>query len=863
MTASAVPWGPAGAASSTSEPPLDATFHLAAELMAVGTLDGHLLAVNRSWTEVLGWDTATLRSWTVIDLVHPDDRSTLGPLVAALQAGELVRDLEHRLRHRDGSYRWIRWRAVVDPGDGLVRVAGLDVTEERMDHSALEQLEGASRVGYWELDIGTGRTSWSRATHLVYGTEPGRFDPSVEDGLAFYPPEAQAVLVPAFQELLSRGTAYDLELPFRRADGEPRLIRTTGRAVLRGDLVIRAFGTIQDVTLVAREAERLRHFEQLVELTGEGIVEADRDGVITYANAQLGELMGRPAEELVGASVFPLLCEEPDGCSMADMATGRGCRSLKRRQLQLPRGDGRFWAQVSVRLVCDEHGAPQLLTAVVTDIDDQKTRELELLTLQGQLDQAHQLAGLGHWRADMTAGSVYWSPTVAAILGVEPRDTVGVGDYLERVHPDDLAQLQVTIADLRRSPVYDLAHRIVRPDGEVRRVHLLADLMVDRDGHEVLNGTLRDVTELERTQQALRHSEDRMRRVLAATNDGWWDADLVTGELYLSERWKEIHGYLDGLPQDALEARGTLFDPDHADQVTAVVADTMAVGGRTFTTEAAARHRDGHLIPLMIRGLIDYDDDGVPVRVSGASTDISAAKEAEAAKERFVSTVSHELRTPLTGIGGALELLSVGTADADPYQREVLLDLAMRNTVRLRTLIDDLLDVEQLRTAGLESVPVLQPLAPLVRQAVADQDATAALREVRLVVDDPGRDVEVRVDGRRIGQVLTNLVSNALKFAPPGTEVHVVIGAPSDAEVEVSVTDRGPGVPAAFANRIFQRFAQADPSHATSRGGTGLGLAICKHIVELHGGRIGYRVADGTTRFWFTLPRGRPEASGV
>ena len=137
----------------------------------------------------------------------------------------------------------------------------------------------------------------------------------------------------------------------------------------------------------------------------------------------------------------------------------------------------------------------------------------------------------------------------------------------------------------------------------------------------------------------------------------------------------------------------------HPEDLEAMEAELREVFERrapTFRIAARTRHGRGHLVPIVVRGFVEYDDDGHPIRLSGATTDVTEAKRADDMKDEFVSTVSHELRTPLTSIGGALEMLATGRAGPLPDRVDELLEVAQRNTDRLRMLIDDLLNMEQL-----------------------------------------------------------------------------------------------------------------------------------------------------------------------
>lgn len=244
----------------------------------------------------------------------------------------------------------------------------------------------------------------------------------------------------------------------------------------------------------------------------------------------------------------------------------------------------------------------------------------------------------------------------------------------------------------------------------------------------------------------------------------------------------------------------------------------------------------------------------------GIFRDVTERKRMERLKNEFISTVSHELRTPLTSIRGALGLIAGGKAGELPEQTRALVEIAAKNSERLSRLIQDILDVERLEAGVMKFDLRPQPLMPVIEQAVQANAAYAEVYGTRLQVTETLPGARVVMDADRIGQVLANLISNAIKFSPRGQAVELLVSRRGDA-VRTAVRDRGPGIPIEFRPRVFQKFAQADASNERSGNGTGLGLSISKAIVERHGGEIGFDTKlDGGTTFWFDLPAA-PEPS--
>ncbi len=251
----------------------------------------------------------------------------------------------------------------------------------------------------------------------------------------------------------------------------------------------------------------------------------------------------------------------------------------------------------------------------------------------------------------------------------------------------------------------------------------------------------------------------------------------------------------------------------------------------------------------------------VPIRNSrgdvtglfGVTRDITDYKHEERLKEQFIATISHELRTPLTSIIGALTLVAGGAAGALPDSAVRLLTIARTNSQRLLCLINDILDLEKVQS-GMMAFD-LKPIdaRALIEREIAANQYFAEPYGVTVRLDPRASTGTVLADPGRFAQVVSNLLSNAVRFSPSGGEVIVGIESHPGA-VRICVRDHGPGIPDALKPRIFEKFEQAR-NGAGSKGGTGLGLAIVKQIVERMKGQVGFEPAEGGgTVFHVTLP---------
>ncbi|MCQ4325624.1 hybrid sensor histidine kinase/response regulator [Stutzerimonas stutzeri] len=358
---------------------------------------------------------------------------------------------------------------------------------------------------------------------------------------------------------------------------------------------------------------------------------------------------------------------------------------------------------------------------------------------------------------------------------------------------------------------------------------------------------------INKSKHDLRQSEERLSLALKGSNDGLWDLDLEAGTTYASPRAWDMLGYRPNeLPTD-LKLWERLMVADDLAQQKARLAQTMLAKVDRFTSELRLRHKDGHVLPVLVRGYIQRDAQGMALRISGTLMDLTERKRVEQMKNDFVSTVSHELRTPLTSISGALGLIVGGALGAAPPAMQQMLEIAHRNSLRLGHLINDLLDMEKIAAGKMTFELREHSLGRLLEEALASNQGFCEQHGVHCTLEHPA-DALVWVDGLRLQQVLGNFLSNAIKFTPEGGEIKVHSSL-RGSRVRISVTDQGPGIPEAFRARVFEKFAQADASDSRQKSGTGLGLAITKELIERMGGSVGFYCEPGQgTTFWCELP---------
>src|SRR6185295_17459463 len=521
--------------------------------------------------------------------------------------------------------------------------------------------------------------------------------------------------------------------------------------------------------------------------------------------------------------------------------------------------------RVPQELTAAQRGPLELLTRQVVDQlefrrealeRDRQTQRLE--RLGANLRAATEGSGVGIWDWDTVHDRLEWDDQMYRLYGVPRERFTGAYQAWESgLHPEDKprAREDVQRALSSKAP-FDTDFRVIWQDGTVRHIKGRASVERDAAGNAVrMVGANWDITDFKQAQAALAASEARFRSIV----DSAIDAIIIVDESGAMVQANPAVQRLFGHPAERLvgeNVRTLLSSPalDRNGGPPGERAQPSIPAMAGTTREVTAERKDGTTFPAEL-SVSDLRLDGRRF-FTWAVRDISSQKQVERLQSEFISTVSHELRTPLTSIRGSLGLVAGGVNGELPADAKEYVGIALSNTERLVRLINDILDIEKMQSGRMEFRFISTSLEPAIAGAIASNQAFAASHGVELRAPPAIPPGEVLVDPDRLAQVLTNLVSNAVKFSPSGSVVEIAASMqPRPDRVRVSVRDHGPGIDEAFRDRIFQRFSQADSSSTRQEGGTGLGLAISKAIVEKMHGQIGYEPAPGGgAAFHFDLP---------
>ncbi len=585
---------------------------------------------------------------------------------------------------------------------------------------------------------------------------------------------------------------------------------------------------------------------------GGRIVEINAAGVRLFGASSSSNILDKPLSELISPE-----CRE----AVEDQLLRVGELPERLAQERFLRLDGSA-IQLEVTAYSLAHGGKTAAQLIFHDVTEARQKEEALHTSEAIRTVVANMPVL-LFALDRVGVYTLSEGAVLNALGRKPGEVVGRSIF--EVYRD-VPQIHDHV---RRALTGEAFSALV----EVRGVALETWYSPLRDPSGAVIGVIGaavDITQRVKAEQQLRLSEERWQLALRGNNDGLWDWNAQTGEVFYSPRWKQILGYEEHEIGNQAEDWESRVHRDDFPRVQRELQEHLGRKTPFYSTEYRIQAKDGSYKWVLARGQAVWDERGQAIRLVGSHTDITerriaqealkTAKEqaetANRAKSEFLANMSHEIRTPMNGVLGMIEL--VLETKLSVVQRDYL-ETAKDSARSLLSLLNDVLDVSKIEAGRFELT-----LANFsIRDCVAD-----ALRMFSVTTQQKGlilstifdQDVPQWLwgDPLRLRQIISNLVGNAIKFTDHGqVSVRVGLERATDANVALhfQVTDTGIGIPAEKQAWIFEPFRQVDGSSTRRFEGTGLGLAICTRLVQLMGGRIWVesRLGSGST-FHFIAP---------
>jgi PAS domain S-box-containing protein len=497
---------------------------------------------------------------------------------------------------------------------------------------------------------------------------------------------------------------------------------------------------------------------------------------------------------------------------------------------------------------------------------------------EARLENSQRIARLGDWEHDFINQKLLWSEEVYRILGLARKDyPPDSATFYRLVHPDDLAlvhrQKNIAANGLRS---VNFEHRIIRPDGEVRHIHQIAEMLYDEQGRQIREtGTLQDITERKHAELTLRESEERFKFVARAVSDVVWDWNIPANSLWWSEGFHTTFGFSFAENKPGIESWSEHVHPDERVRVVGGIQHAIDTGAESWGANYRFQRQDGSYVFVQNRGYILRDATGRAIRMVGGMRDLTEQKQVEAQLLRgqrmesigaLAGGIAHDLNNVLAPILMSIELLKRDT-DGDP-RRAMILDAIYVSCCRGADLVRQVLTFAQ----GLGG-PRVAILLPAMIAEVEGIISSTFPRNIRISSRVAADLWPVVGDPSQLHQVLLNLAVNARDAMPQGGTLALDAAnltidaqyagttagskrsawqeAKAGPHVVLQVTDTGLGMSPEVQARIFEPFFTTKPPGL----GTGIGLATVHTVIKSHGGFLEVESKPGRgTTFKIYLP---------
>jgi len=374
--------------------------------------------------------------------------------------------------------------------------------------------------------------------------------------------------------------------------------------------------------------------------------------------------------------------------------------------------------------------------------------------------------------------------------------------------------------------------------------------IADGDGKiaYILN-TVVDITEEVKAREAAIESENRFRLATEATGLATWDLNLVDQSFVYSPRMAEIFGHNADDVLSVATFRSQITDDDMDNIIKPSFRQAILTGNYLY--EVKITRPDTSLRWIKTQVIIIFDANHKPIRMLGTILDITESKRDEIRKNDFIAMASHELKTPLTSLKAYIQLLEKKiTKDGDAFINNALVK-AGNQVNKMSDLVYGFLDLSRLESGKLQVKIQYFDINDLITETIAE---TLPVSYNHQIVFNPGAPIIVNADSERIGQVVGNFLSNAIKYSPKESTI-TVSSYVVDNKVQVSVSDTGIGIRPKDQEKLFQRFYRVENENIKNISGFGIGLYLASEIIQRHKGKIWVesREGEGST-FSFSLP---------
>jgi len=753
---------------------------------------------------------------------------------------------------------------------GLLVVAS-EITQQVQAQKDLADAEERVRIavasgdlGTFDLDILTGKIHCSPRFFEIFGSK----DPITrEEGVQRILPEDLPIRNKALATALETGSV-NYEVRIRWEDGSIHWMRMDAKYFYdETGKPIRLLGTTKDVTTekiaLQKIEESEQHFRNLIQeaplpkalLHGpDYIIEVANDAVLELWNKDKS-IIGKPLREAV-----PEIMNEPYLKLLNDVyRTGISYRGNE-RVVYLPSNGELRKAYLNIifkRL--KSHRAPEfdiLITGY--DVTQQvysrrkiEQSEKELQKINQRLEIALEAGKLGSYELELATGIIQCTAQHKSNYGKSASEIFNFVDVMHSVALNHKEYVQSEIEKaIKEHKDYNAEYAVVWPDNSLHWVRDSGKAVYDEDGKAIkMIGVTLDITENKLAMQRIQDSEQRLNMALEYTNTGSWDLNLQTFEIIYTPRLAEIFGYAPGAKITHPQMREHIHPDDLKSIVVKAFSKAIATG--VYFYEARIIRPDETIRWIRTQGRVIYDSDKIPVRMLGTLMDITEEKNEQRRKEDFMGIIAHELKTPLTSVKAFGQFLHERAVESNDDTSAVYLHKMVVQVNKLNMLVQELLDVTRISSGKMKFNRERFDLKELIAEIT---DHVQITTNKAIIVEDSLWNGSIIGDRERTGQVLANLLTNAIKYSPGADKVIVSIEGKKD-QIVCSVRDFGIGIAKENQKYIFDRFYRETESNVNTFPGLGLGLYISAEIIKRQGGKIWVASEKGKgSTFSFSLP---------
>ncbi len=496
-----------------------------------------------------------------------------------------------------------------------------------------------------------------------------------------------------------------------------------------------------------------------------------------------------------------------------------------------------------------------------TALDELKLKEFDLM-------EAQKLAHVGSWTLELGSTTPKWSTEMYNIYGIPQGKTISLDVIESYFLQDDLTNVRSQMQKcIEYGTPVEIRHSFKRMDGTEKTVHGRAELRLNKvTGQKEVHGTLHDITEISTTLADLIETKKMYTDLYNEAPDMLLSVDPTTGMIL-----KCNYTLLKNLGYEMNEVVGKHISNFYTQESLACIpklTESFITTGSINNVELVVLRKDRTKIDVSLSSTLVRGKNGEILKSRSIWRNISdvkmareleirkrAAEESSQMKSNFVATMSHEIRTPLNGVIGMSEVLMSTKLNSEQYD---IVDTIKQSANTLFYLVNDILDFSKIESGKMELVPSYFSLRVLLLEIEKQLRWAAFKKEITIsFLVSGGENYNFFGDRNRIQQILTNLISNAIKFTEKGSiDVNVTVLPVSDSKSKISfeVKDTGIGISTNEQSLLFKPFYQSDSSLSRSSGGTGLGLSISQTLAELMGSKIQFKsqVGQGST-FYFEL----------